>query len=40
MAGMTYSTQLLARAIGALMFPAGVRGRFRGDGPFSCPTGH
>jgi hypothetical protein len=41
MAGMTDSTQLLARAIGVLLLaPAGVSGRFRSDGPSLCPTGH
>jgi hypothetical protein len=41
MAGMTNSTQLLARAVGVLpAVPGGAGGRFRGDGPFLCPTGH
>ena len=41
MAGMTNSTQLLARAIAVMLaVPGGAGGRFRGDGPFLCPTGH
>ena len=41
MAGMTNSALLIARAIVTL--PAvlgGTGGRFRGDGPFLCATGH
>jgi len=41
MAGTTNSIQLLARAAGVLLaVPGGAGGRFRGDGPFLCPTGH
>ena len=41
MAGMTNSTQLLARAdVVLLAGPGGAAGRFRGDGPFLRPTGH
>ena len=41
MAGVTNSGRMLARAMVALMaVPGGAGGRFRGNGPFLCPTGH